>query len=479
MNLTPEIWNPHNYQLTAKSFLLVNPFSGLFLDPGLGKTSISLSSIKTILRSGMGRAVLLVAPLSVCYMVWPDEISKWLNFNGLTYTILHDNAKESLWGPQKDIYLINPEGLKWLHDELLLGLEGGEKCPFNILWVDESTKFKNQDAQRFEFLCNMLPLFKRRHIMTGTPSPKSLLNLWPQLFLLDQGKALGRNFYEFRKQYFQAEDWNKYDWQLKDFAEEQIHEKVAPLILEMSAEDYLSISPLVYNNIKVKLEGDIKKYYKEMEQQMFIQVDGLEASAIQNADLFNKCHQIANGSVYEDIPEDLEPEEIREFKRNRKTLHIHDEKLDALSNLTDELNGKPILVAYKFKHDLEALRKLYGDDLPYIGSGVKPKEAKRLENEFNAGKIPVLAGNPQSIGHGLNMQKASVNVAWYSLTPDLEMYIQFIKRIHRQGVSGRVTCHHIMTENSVDEVMLTRLGKRAKQQIDLRKALREYRNNLL
>lgn len=471
-------WSPHNYQRTALSFLLANPRSGLFLDPGLGKTSISLAAIKILKYAREIKGVLLVAPLRVAYSVWPGEVEKWVNFNGLTCTILHDKNKPSIWGEQKDIYLINPEGLPWLHKELLNGLKIGKKNPFNALWIDESTKFKSQDSKRFEILCDMLPLFKRRHIMTGTPAPRNLLDLWSQIYLLDEGEALGNNFYRFRNKYFQAYDWDKYNWEIRDFAADEIHKLVAPLVLEMSSAYYLDMPECIYNDIQVTLPDKAFRYYKTMEQDFFINLEDSEVSAEAAAQASMKCHQIANGTVYEDIPEGLEPEEEREFRRNRKAVPVHKAKVEALADLVDELNGKPLLIAYHFKHDLDALRGLFGKDVPYIGAGVKPDRAKELERLWNAGELPVLLGHPDSMSHGLNLQESGNDLCWYSLTWNLENYMQFIARIWRQGVKGdSVRVHHLVAKGTVDEAMLLRLGERAEQQLDLREAIREYRSS--
>lgn len=475
----PKRWIPHNYQLTAISFALSNVLSGFFLDPGLGKTSISLAVIKILKYATKRKAVLMVAPLRVSYSVWPREIKKWSNFKHLTHTILHDENKDSLWRTQKDIYLINPEGLEWLHGELLKGLKAGKKCPFDILWIDESTKFKNYESVRFGLLVDMLPLFKRRHIMTGTPAPKGLLDLWSQIYLLDEGKTFGHNYHKFRSKYFETTDWNKYTWNIKDFSSDIIHEKIAPMVLEMSAEDYLDMPPLIYNSIMVQLPGKAQKYYKQMEKEFFIELDDMEASAEQAAQVSQKCHQIANGNVYEDIPENLTEEEERVFKRTRKTIHVHDAKLDALRDLIDELNGKPLLIAYQYKHDLKALKRLLGKDVAHIGSGVSMETALQIEDDWNAGKIPVLLGHPGSMAHGLNFQDGGNDVCWYSMTWNLEDYIQFIKRIWRQGVKGSCRVHHLIAENTVDEAMMVRLGERSDEQISLRKAIKLYRKNLV
>ena len=366
-----------------------------------------------------------------------------------------------------------------MHWELLKGLRVGKKSPFDTLWIDESTKFKTFGSQRFGLLADMLPLFKRRHIMTGTPAPRSLLDLWSQIFILDEGKSLGVNYNEFRRTHFETNDWNKYSWKIKDFAADKIHETIAPLVLDMAASDYLDILPEIFNPIYIQLPEKAMRHYKRMEKDFFTELDNLEASAEAAAQCSMKCHQIANGKVYEDVPEDLDDDEIRAFKRTRKTLNIHSAKQEALRELADELNGKPLLVAYYFKHDLEAIRNVLGQDIPYIGSGVSGKESKRLEKEWNAGNIQFLAGHPGSMAHGLNFQDGGHDICWYSLPWSLEDYIQMNKRLNRQGVIGRVRAHHLIAENTVDEAIMSRLGENAEQQEDLRTALKNYRLNRL
>ena len=272
-------WPPKNYHLSAISFVLTNAFGALFLDPGLGKTSTTLACIKILMNLGKYKGVLLIAPMRVCYSTWPREVKKWANFNGTKYTILHDKTKHTLW-ENHDLYLINPEGLPWLFKELLAGLKEGKELPFDILWIDESTKFKNPTSKaRFELLSDMLCLFKRRYIMTGTPAPKSLMDLWSQIYILDMGKALGANFYHFRNKYFYSEKWAKYDWKLKDFAEDQIKEAVAPIVLEMSAEDYLDLPEISYNDIPIILPTKAMAHYKDMEHRFFIELDDLQSSS--------------------------------------------------------------------------------------------------------------------------------------------------------------------------------------------------------
>lgn len=421
----------------------------------------------------------MVAPLRVAYSVWPREIRKWSNFKGLTHTILHEDTKGySLWGKRKDIYLINPEGLEWLHRELLKGLKAGKECPFDTLWIDESTKFKTYDSNRFKYITDMLPLFKRRHIMTGTPAPKGLLDLWSQIYILDEGKTLGTNYHQFRRTHFETKDWNKYAWKIKDFADDVIHRLVSPIVLEMAAEDYLDIPKLSYNDIKVQLPTKAMKYYKQMEKEFFITIDDMEASAEAAAQVSMKCHQIANGNVYEDIPEGLTEDEEKLFKKTRKVIPVHKAKLEALQDLIDELNGKPLLIAYEFKHDLTAIRSILGKDVPHIGSGVSYDKGKELEDQWNAGELDFLVCYASSVAHGLNFQEGGHDVCWYNLPWSLEDYIQFIKRLHRQGVVSEVRCHHLIAENTIDEAILLRLGEHAEEQQDLRDAIKKYRLEL-
>jgi len=240
----------------------------------------------------------------------------------------------------------------------------------------------------------------------------------------------------------------------------------------------LNIPELTYNNIYVELGPKAKFYYKKMEKEFFIELDEGEASAEAAAQASMKCQQIANGKVYEDIPEGLTEDEVKAFRRTRRTLHVHDKKLEALSDLISELNGKPLLIAYYFRHDLEALRGLLGANIPYIGSGVSPARAKQLEADWNAGSLPVLLAQPTSVAYGLNFRFGGHDICWYSLIWSAGDYIQFNERIHRQGVKNSVRVHHLIAKGTVDEAMLFRLGVRAKEQHSLREALRYYRSGL-
>jgi SNF2 family DNA or RNA helicase len=468
-----QFWEPRAHQLEALDFFLSNPSSGLFLDPGYGKTSISLAAIKMLLASSKAKGILLVAPLRVIYETWPGEIEKWGGFSDLSFTILHGKGKTlASLKKKKDIYFINPEGLKSLKLLLTDLIKQKHEVPFDTLWIDECSKFKNPKSKTlFKQLKLMLPLFSRVHIMTGTPSPKSYLNLWSQIYLLDRGESLGSSFYKFRDQYFHPTDYKQYNWELNPGADKQIAKKISHLVLDMSNRAHIKLPELVENYIHVELPPKAKTIYAQMERDMFAQLDdNTEVVAKASAQVTLKCHQIANGNLYEDLEE-------FETSKTRESVQVHTSKISALSDLVDELQGKPLLVAYHYQHDLLALKQTFGDKTPHIGGGIDVKTTSNIVSKWNAGEIPLLFGHPVSMAHGLNMQGACNDVCWFSLTWNLEDYLQFTRRVYRSGAKGTsVRVHHLVAKDTVDEAMVLRLKSRDKQQLDLRASLQAYRD---
>ncbi len=467
-------WIPHDYQAAAMSFRLSRSSCGLFMDPGLGKTSICLAAARIQSQLNV-KATLVIAPLTVCHTTWPDEAEKWDNFKSLKVSVLHGKDKwVKLWQPA-DIYCINPQGIKALHKELLRGLKAGESLPFNSLIVDESTKFKKATGSTFKLLVDMLPLFKYRCILTGTPAPKGLLDLWAQAYILDNGKALGENYYKFRNTYFYTEDWNQHNWIPKDFAEEQILEKLSHLVLNMDCKKYLSMPGLIYNTVSVTMPDNCVDGYKELESEMITQLEnGDSITSDSAAQLTLKCRQYAGGKIYEDIPEDIDDDARRKFMKTRRVFDIHSAKKDAVKQLHDELNGKSLLIAYNFKHDLVALREVFGDDLPFIGAGTTAERQNQIIQDWNSGKLPVLAGNPSSMAHGLNLQKGGNDICWYSLTWDLELFEQFNTRIYRQGVKGTVRIHSLVCDGTIDQVIAMRLLDKSMCQASIRDTIVKF-----
>jgi SNF2 family DNA or RNA helicase len=438
-------WNPHEYQKRAIRLLLSQASGGLFLDPGLGKTSIVLAAFKILKEKQLARKMLIIAPLRPCYKVWPDEIKKWENFSSLRWTILHGSGKQAKILEDHDIYIINPEGLQWL-------LNGRRLPAFDILCIDESSKFKDSTTKRFRLLKPLLTIFKRRWILTGTPAPNGLEDLFGQIYILDQGRSLGRYITHFRNLFFQRSGYNLYDWKPRPGAFKEVVEKISPLLIQLSAEDYLQMPEIVNTNISITLPPMAMKVYLDVENEFISLLDSGPIVAANAAVAGGKCRQMANGAVY---------------NPDRSYVVIHDEKLDALEDLLEEFNGAPTLVLYEFQHDRERILARLGD-VPVLGDGVSAKSLDSIINRFNAGEIPVLLGHPGSMGHGLNLQSACNRVVWFGIPWNLEFYDQAIARVYRQGqCESRVFVYHIVAKDTKDEDVMKVLTRKDKDQQSL------------
>lgn len=452
--LSKKDWSPHAYQKKTIKFMLQNACAGLFLDPGLGKTSITLATLKILKKEKLANKVLIIAPLRVCYSVWPKEAKKWTDFEKLSITILHGKDKEKNLEKQHDIYLINPEGLVWLCKKNF------KKLGFDVLVVDESSKFKATNTQRFKLLRNILPYFRRRYILTGTPVPNGLMDLFGQIYILDLGNALGKFITHYRSTYFYPSGFGGYDWKLQENAEAKIQEKIKPLTIRLEDKDYLELPEIIINNIYIDLPVHAREVYDEMEKELIIGLESGEIVAANAAVASAKCCQIANGGIYNE---------------EGKVHHLHTEKIEAVEELLEELQGAPALIAYDFHHDLERLQNVLGKDAPYIGGGVTPKRAAELENAWNRGELPFLLGNPASVSHGLNLQDAGNHVIWHSLTWNFEHYDQFIKRVRRQGNKYKqVFVHRIIARDTVDEAKVMALAFKDNTQRSLLNGLKGY-----
>ena len=448
-------WKPHDYQKKAVKFMLENCSAGLFLDPGLGKTSITLAALKILKQKKMFNRALIIAPLRVCYSVWPEEVKKWNDFKHLEVQILHGKDKEKNLGKAADIYLINPEGLNWLFDQ-----KEFKKNKFDVLIIDESSKFKATGTQRFKKLRPILPRFNRRYILTGTPAPNGLLDLFGQIYILDLGAALGAYISHYRTQYFFDAGHGYPDWRILPGAEEQIQEAIRPLTLRLDAEDYLELPELIVNPVFIELEGKAWEAYKEMEDELILAIEKGDIVAVNAAVASGKCAQIANGGIYDE---------------DKKVHHIHDLKAEAVRDIIAELNGTPALVGYEYGHDLDRLKKALGKNTPHIGGGVSTKRSTEIANAWNNYEIPVLLGQPASMAHGLNLQNAGNHVIWHSLPWNFEHYDQFNRRVRRQGSThDKVFVHHIVAKNTIDELKLHALNRKFRTQKDLFDALRNF-----
>lgn len=481
-------WTPYAYQKKAVKFLLEHAASALFLDPGLGKTSITLAAIKLLKQKKVLDKVLLIAPLRVCYSVWPKEVEKWQDFHGLRVQVLHGSKKDEALKADADVYVINPEGLDWLLQvkktkvvspktgkvttKVDVDLRRWKALGFDTLVIDELSKFKHTSTNRFKALKLVLNTFRRRWGLTGSPASNGLMDLFGQCYILDQGRTLGPYITHYRMKYFNpSRDGSS--WVLREGADEKIYERLAPLALRMAADDYLDMPALVENNIRVDLPGDVLQVYSQLEDDLIAKLGDGVVVASNAAAASMKCRQVVNGGIY--LDPDIE-KLVKAPKSKREWLNLHTEKVDALADLIEELQGSPLLVAYDFEHDLDRLREKLGKDVPYIGGGVTAKRSAELEKAWNAGELPVLLGHPQAMAHGLNLQEVGNHVCWHSLTWDFELYDQFIRRVLRQGnKSKKVFVHHIIAKGTIDEVVLSALKSKRKGQNALFDALKKLR----
>lgn len=428
--------------------------AGLFLDPGLGKTSTTFAAFKILKDAGYVKKMLVIAPRRAAQIVWPAERSKWLEFNNLSVHVLHGKGKDNI--PDADIYVINPEGLEWVSSRLTaLGVD--------MLVVDESTKFKHSNTQRFKLLRTLLPRFKRRYILTGTPTPNGLMDLFSQIYILDQGNTLGRYITKYRNEFFFQTGYGGYTWSPKLDSMERITNRIAPLVLRMKAEDYLDMPQLIFNDIYVEMPPAASARYRAMENDFFVALESNEIVAENAAVASGKLRQIANGGAYTGV--------------DKEFVVLHQEKVSALADLVEQLAGNPLLVLYEFDFDREMIQKEI--NCVALRSGTPDKAAAEYIRGFNAGEIPVLIGHPGSMGHGLNLQGACHHVCWYGLTWNLEYYDQATRRIYRQGQeSDRVFVHRIAARNTIDEVVLHTLAGKNARQSELLSNLQRYRRTL-
>lgn len=445
------IFAPHEYQEQGVKLLLEKQHCGLLLKPGMGKTSTTLAAISILLKKKLVKRVLILAPLRVVHLVWPDEISKWDNFNHLTYSVLHGPEKVQRINDNTQIHLMNYDGLLHLLPDIL----ALKQFPYDMLVLDESSKMKSHTSKRFKALKKVLGKFGRRVILTGTPAPNGMLDLFSQCYCMDQGMSLGKFITHFRTEFFHQIPFNDYDWFLNAGAEEQIYKRIQHKTLHLSAEDYLKMPKLVETDVFVELPAPAMKQYKSMERLLMTQVLGGSVVAANAAVASAKCRQIANGFLYD----------------NGVATEIHDAKLDAFEDLLEQLDGKPVLVFYEYTQDLERLRTKFPGR--HIGGAVNQAQVQLLA-DWNDGKVPLLYAHPASAGHGLNMQHGGHNIIWFGPSWDMELTEQAVDRLYRQGQKNDVFVYRIMAKGTIDELIAKRLAQKDKLQSDLLSALRDY-----
>lgn len=441
-------YNPHSYQEYAIKFIESHPISALFLDMGLGKTSITLTAVNELLFDSFEvRKVLVIAPLRVARNTWCDEIKKWDHLRNIKYSIVVGTEKERIFALNKraDIYIINRENVDWLVNK------SGYKFDFDMIVIDELSSFKNHQSKRFKSLMKIRPKVKRIVGLTGTPSSNGLMDLFAEFKVLDLGERLGYFIGQYRNTYFKPDKTNGaivYSYKPLPNAEDSIYEKISDITVSMKASEYLKMPELLVSNYKVEMSEDEKKQYDEMKKNLICEIKDGEITVSNAGSLSNKLSQFANGAVYDD---------------EQNIVEIHSRKLDALEDIIESMNGKPLLVAYWYKHDLQRIKKRF--DVREIKTG------KDIA-DWNKGKIPVALIHPASAGHGLNLQQGGSTLVWFGLTWSLELYQQTNGRLYRQGQKNTVVIQHIVTKGSIDEQILKALERKNKTQEDLIEAVK-------
>jgi SNF2 family DNA or RNA helicase len=457
-----------NYQRRAVEFVKRNRRAGLFLDMGLGKTISTLTAMSDLISKGMVNRVLLVAPLRPAQGVWRQEARKWQHTKHLTFKMLTGNERQRLLAlnSQAQIHIINVDNLRWLLN-VLRSRARKNGWPYDALVIDESSMFKTPKSKRFSSLRYQLKRFDRRVILTGTPAPKGLLDLWAQVFILDEGMRLGAQVERYRSRFFTPGGFKGYGYKPDEDAEQKITELISPLILTMRAEDWLELPPTIKQEIYVDLPPAARKVYQKLELEMFLEMELGSTEALSAASLSSKCWQLANGFIY------------LEDDAGAKTWQaVHDAKLEALQEVVEGTGGN-ILVAYWFKPDLARLKALY-PKAPAIADCKNERALAKLQDEWNAGEHPIMLVHPQGAGHGLNLQVGGNTIVFYSMLWGREYYAQVIERIGaaRQIGMGRdhVMVKHIIARDTVDEVMLQTQRARHADERAVFKMLKEYRD---
>ncbi len=418
-------------------------------------------AFKLLKARGLATKALIIAPLRPMRKVWPDEIKKWADFADITYTIVHGSGagaeakRAHALSKDVDVYIINPEGIQWLFDPKR------KRPEFDVLIVDESTKFKNSSTQRFKALKPHLASFSRRWILTGTPVPNGLIDLFGQIYILDLGRSLGRFITHFRQEFFYPSGYGGYEWKPQPDAFPRIIERISPLTLQLSAEEYLQMPELVFRDLTVSLPPSSRRLYDELEKDFLVQMEsGEEVIALNAAAAGTKLRQIANGALYTD---------------STHWKLCHDEKLDVLEDLLEELNGHSVLIFYEYKHDAQRISDRLGGVANL--SGVSGAKFDSLVDEFNSGRVSRLLAHPASAGHGLNLQGNCHHVVWFGIPWNLEYYDQAIARIYRQGQKSQtVFVYHLIAEATKDEDVAKVLNMKDRGQQVLLSALKTARN---
>ena len=436
-------YNPHEYQKYATNFILEHPVAAVLLEMGLGKSVITLTAILELMyeRFEIGK-VLVIAPLRVARDTWPAEIEKWEHLHALSYSVVigTEAERKAALRTKASIYLINRENVDWLITK------SGYPFDFDMVVIDELSSFKSASAKRFKSLLKVRPKVKRIVGLTGTPSSNGLMDLWAEFRLLDMGERLGRYISHYRMNFFVPDKRNQqmiFSYKPRDGAEDAIYRLISDITISMKSADFLKMPECILNEVEVHLSEKEWEQYDGLRQDMVLSLEDTEIDAVNAAALSGKLLQMANGAVYDE---------------DTTAIHIHDRKLDALEDLIEGANGKPLLIAYWYNHDLQRIREKF-----HIREIKTSKDIK----DWNNGAIPVAVIHPASAGHGLNLQSGGSTLVWFGLTWSLELYQQTNARLWRQGQNETVVIHHIIAKGTIDEDVMKALRRKEKTQSDL------------
>lgn len=431
---------PHGYQSYATGFIENHKVSALVLDMGLGKTVITLTAIGNLLATGEIERALVIAPKRVAETTWPDEIEKWDHTCGLSFSLIAGKPKKRRKAASAfaDIYIVSRDNLSWLisHTDFPLSR--------TMVVIDELSSFKSWRSKRFKAMMAIRPYISRIVGLTGTPSSNGLMDLFAEYKVLDMGKRLGFYITRYREKYFVPDKRSRdiiYTYKPKPGAQEEIFHRIEDITISMKAEDYLKMPPILYNSYPVEMNEDERDIYDSLKQDMVVSLKASTIDAVNAASLSGKLVQLANGAVYNE---------------NEKPVILHDHKLDALEDLIEAANGKSVLVAYWFKHDLMRILLRFPD--------ARMLRTPRDMSDWNAGRIFIGLIHPASAGHGLNLQQGGSTLIWFGLTWSLELYQQTNARLYRQGQKHAVVIEHIITKNTIDERILEMLEKKEETQ---------------
>lgn len=433
-------YNPHEYQTYATNFILEHPVAAVLLEMGLGKSVITLTAIYELMLNRFEiEKVLVIAPLRVARDTWPAEIEKWEHLKGLTYSVAIGTEAERIAALKRPahLYLINRENVDWLITKSHLPFD------YDMVVIDELSSFKSYAAKRFKSLLKVRPRVKRMVGLTGTPSGNGLMDLWAEFRVLDMGQRLGRYITHYRNNFFVPDKRNQqmiFSYKPKPGAEDAIYKLISDITISMKSADFLKMPECIINEVPVALSEKEWSVYQALKEDMVVDLKTEEIDAVNAAALSGKLLQMANGAVYNE---------------EKEVIRIHDRKLDALEDLIEGANGKPVLVAYWYNHDLQRIKQRFS---------VREIKTSQDIKDWNNGEIPVAVIHPASAGHGLNIQFGGSTIIWFGLTWSLELYQQTNARLWRQGQTSTVVIHHIIAKDTIDEDVMKALRKKEKIQ---------------